>query len=116
MWKSSPSAMSDTPIIIKNAKASTFTAGCLLINRLIGPEAIIITPTEKTTAAIITSMRSTMPTAVMTESKEKTMSMATICKIVGPKRAAGFLTLAFPDSVTFPWISLTACRAKISRQ
>ena len=42
----------------------------------------IINPTEATTAAIITETWSTMPTAVMMESSENTMSMMMICTMM----------------------------------
>ena len=44
-------------------------------------------PTETTTAAIITGTLSTMPTAVMIESSENTMSMMMICRITAPNVA-----------------------------
>ena len=46
-----------------------------------------ISPTEATTAAIMTSTRSTMPTAVMIESSENTMSMMMIWTITAPNDA-----------------------------
>ena len=47
----------------------------------IGFEAKIITPTAMMIAATITGTLSTMPTAVITESSENTMSMMAICAI-----------------------------------
>ena len=66
------------PTITRKASASTLTEGCLSTNSPIGRAANIITPTEVTTAATITQIWSTMPTAVMTESSENTMSMTAI--------------------------------------
>ncbi|MNC73725.1 hypothetical protein D3C75_1249780 [compost metagenome] len=48
------------------------------INALMVPAAIIITKTATTMAATITGTWDTIPTAVMTESREKTMSMIAI--------------------------------------
>ena len=56
----------------------------------------IIRPTEQTTAAIITRTSSTMPTAVMMESSEKTRSITMICRDGGAKsrlRRAGTVGL-----------------------
>ena len=53
------------------------------------------------TAAIITARWSTIPTAVITESREKTASSTTICATTGqnfaPRRWVGF-SLSFPSS------------------
>jgi hypothetical protein len=48
--------------------------GCFDTNSESGPEATSITNTAITTAAIMTSMSSAIPTAVITESSENTMS------------------------------------------
>ena len=66
------------PISSRKLRASILTVGCSETNLLSGPEAKSITPTAITTAAIITSMSSAMPTAVITESSEKTMSSSRI--------------------------------------
>ena len=47
----------------------------------------IIRPTETITAAIITETSSTMPTAVMMESSENTMSMMMICTMMAANAA-----------------------------
>ncbi|MNL81206.1 hypothetical protein D3C87_2082450 [compost metagenome] len=52
------------------------------MNSLILPEASIITSTATTIAATITGTWDTMPTAVITESSEKTMSMIAIWMMV----------------------------------
>ena len=73
--------MSTTPITRRNARASILIVGWLETKRPIAPANAIMSSTEPTTAAIITSSRSTMPTAVMIESSENTRSMIAICKI-----------------------------------
>ena len=47
----------------------------------------IISRTDTMTAAIITATSSTMPTAVMTESSENTMSMMMICTMMAANAA-----------------------------
>ena len=73
------------PTMIKNASASTLTEGWRSTNSPIGLAATSITSTDTTTAATMTLMWSTMPTAVITESSENTMSMMAICPITPQK-------------------------------
>src|SRR5215813_5251369 len=76
---SSPSAMSEKPISNRKLKASILTVGWRLTKSLMGPEANNIIKTAMITAVIITHSWLAMPTAVMTESSEKTMSSKMIC-------------------------------------
>src|SRR5882757_7082441 len=55
------------------------------MNPLTAEETAIITTTDATMAAIITSICFERPTAVNTESKEKTISMMPICKMISQK-------------------------------
>jgi hypothetical protein len=62
----------------KNDKASTFIVGWRLMKELMGPAENIITPTARITAVTMMLIWSAMPTAVMTESNEKTISSSAI--------------------------------------
>ena len=73
-----PSAIKAVPIMSKKASANTLMAGWLLTNSLKVPAASIIMIIEIITAAIMMLIWSAMPTAVMTESSEKTISMSKI--------------------------------------
>ena len=55
------------------------------MKRLTAEETAIITSTDTTMAAIMTSMRFARPMAVNTESSEKTMSMIPICTMISQK-------------------------------
>ena len=79
MWNSKPSATSAMPTRIRNASASTLMVGCWSTKRASGPENTIMVSTAMTMAVTITGRLSVMPTAVITESSEKTMSMSMIC-------------------------------------
>jgi hypothetical protein len=59
-----------------------------LTNVLIGSAANIITPTASTTAVTMMETSSAIPTAVMTESREKTMSRTMIWAITATKDGA----------------------------
>jgi hypothetical protein len=74
-----PSATRARPISSTKDSASIFTLGCAWMNRTIGPEATSMITTAMTMAAAMTQICCAMPTAVMTESNEKTMSSITIC-------------------------------------
>src|SRR6266446_4128614 len=101
----SPSAMSETPIINRKLSASIFTVGWRCTKPLIGAAANIITPTASTTAAIITGRWRAIPTAVMTESSEKTMSSRTIWPTT-PANDARAPRAPWPASPSSPaWIS-----------
>ncbi len=63
---------------MRNDRASIFSEGCFSMKSLMVPAASIITPTEMTIAATITGTFCTRPTAVITESREKMMSMIAI--------------------------------------
>ena len=65
--------------------------------RPIAPANSIISATEATTAATITTMLSTMPTAVMMESSENTRSTTMICRMTAVKVALTTLEL-WPSS------------------
>ena len=74
-----------------------------------------MTPTAMTTAAIITGISSTMPTAVRTESSEKTMSSRTICTSTPRQRRArgsraGVRGPVSPSSDS--WISVVAFQSR----
>ncbi len=67
-----------------------------------------MTPTARMTAVIITQSCSAMPTAVITESSEKTMSSTAIWAETAPNEA---LTLASPSPSSpssLLWISCVA--------
>ncbi|MNE10499.1 hypothetical protein D3C80_1032160 [compost metagenome] len=63
------------------------TVGWALTKAVSGLLATIIRPMETTTAIIITSRCSTMPTAVITASRENTASSTTICATTGQNKA-----------------------------
>src|SRR5215467_6800207 len=77
MWNSNPSATSATPISSRKASASILVVGCSAMKAPTGLAARYITIIAMRTAAIITSICSAMPIAVMIESSEKTRSMST---------------------------------------
>ncbi|MNP53047.1 hypothetical protein D3C76_1474840 [compost metagenome] len=87
MWKPRPSAVRAKPIIIKKPRHSMITVGCALTKRVNGLLATIIRPMEMITAIIITDNSSTMPTAVITASRENTASSTTICATMGQNNA-----------------------------
>ncbi|MCY1535052.1 hypothetical protein D9M68_704410 [compost metagenome] len=63
------------------------TVGRALTKAVNGLLASIIRPMEITTAIIITGRCSTMPTAVITASRENTASSTMICATTGQKHA-----------------------------
>jgi hypothetical protein len=73
-----PSPTNETPISNKNDNASIFIVGWRLMKELMGSAENIMTPTAKITAAIMMLIWLAMPTAVMTESNEKTISSTAI--------------------------------------
>ncbi|MGC4084348.1 MAG: hypothetical protein QM736_20110 [Vicinamibacterales bacterium] len=80
----------------QNESANTLTVRCRLTNALIGSAANIMMPTESTTAATNhTPTLSTMPTAVITESSEKTMSSSIICPMTAGTTAPLWRSRAF---------------------
>ena len=79
--------MSVTPISNRNDSARILTDGWSCTNFESGPDANSMTPTAMTTATIMMMTSSTMPTAVSTESSEKTMSSRTICTSTPRKEA-----------------------------
>ena len=87
MWKPKPSATRLKPIISRKLRQSTTTVGWALTKRVRGLEAITITTMAMVTAAIMTPRCSTMPTAVMMESREKTASSTRIWAITTPNPA-----------------------------
>ena len=66
----------------RNASASILMVGCLSTNALIGSAANSMMPNATTLAAIMIETLFAMPTAVMTESSENTISMTIICSTV----------------------------------
>src|SRR5262245_45080698 len=89
----------------KKLKASILTVGWRSTKRLIGPANTIIHRTATTTAAIITPSLSVMPTAVITESSENTMSSKRIWMRT-PLNEGLTRAEACPSSPSsFPWIS-----------
>ncbi|MNU07125.1 hypothetical protein D3C72_2525910 [compost metagenome] len=58
-----------------------------MTKRVSGLLAMIITPMETTTAIIMIDKCSTMPTAVITASRENTASSTTICATMGQNSA-----------------------------
>ena len=87
MCWSSASATSITPMRMRKESASIFTVGWASTNFPMGPAKTSITPTASTMATTITSTCCAMPTAVITESSEKTMSRSAIWRMVQPKVA-----------------------------
>ena len=83
-----PSPISDTPISSRNDSASTLIVGCRLTNWLIGSAENIMMATARTTAATMIARSSAMPTAVITESSENTMSSSMICTMTAPNDGA----------------------------
>ncbi len=85
------------------------TVGCFWMNDEMAPADSIITPTAITTATIMTVTDSAMPTAVMTESSEKTMSSSRIWKMTDPNDiclAPASAWASSPSSLL--WISCVA--------
>lgn len=74
MCNLNPSAISVKPIIIKNASASIFKDGCLLMKLLIFFAINNMIEIETITATYIIHNSSTKPTAVIMLSTEKTRS------------------------------------------
>src|SRR5574342_447010 len=88
MCRPVPSATSMRPTRRRKASASIFMVGWRSTNVPMAPAKAIITPTAITMAATITERWPAMPTAVMTESSEKTTSRTAIWKSTMPKAAA----------------------------
>ena len=82
-----PSPTSATPIRIRKASASILIVGWGSTKSPIGRAANIITPTAMTIASTMTATSFAMPTAVITESSENTMSMMAICTSVATNPA-----------------------------
>ena len=74
MWKCNPSAISAMPTRSRKDSASILTVGWLLTKSPTGLAATSMTIIAMTTAVIIIGSWSVMPTAVMIESSENTMS------------------------------------------
>ncbi len=71
----------------RNDSASIFTVGCALTKAKMKREAKSMMPKESTTAEMMTIMLLVIPTAVMTESREKTRSSSRIWTRTLPKVA-----------------------------
>ena len=81
----------------------------MLTKSLIRPATNIIRPIDSTTAAIMTGSSSTMPTAVMTESSEKTRSTRMIWTMIAANVADFPLPPPWSSSPSsLAWISVTA--------
>jgi hypothetical protein len=63
-----------------------------------GPAVSIMTSTAMITASTITTITLLMPTAVITESSENTMSTRTICTMVSPSWRRGRFGPSTPSS------------------
>ncbi len=89
---------------MRNDRASIFSDGCLSMKSLMAPAQSIITSTATMIAATITGTWETMPTAVITESREKTMSMIAIWMMVPMKPPADpFGSSPLSSSPSRPW-------------
>ena len=71
----------------------------------IGPAKTIITPTAITIAVTMTGTWSAIPTAVITESSEKTMSSSRIWMITALNEAPGGTSRAWLPPSSLSWIS-----------
>ena len=80
--------MSDRPISSRNASASIFTVGWRSTNSAMAVEANSIVHTAMMIAAIMIDTNSAMPTAVITESSEKTISSSRIWMMTPVKETA----------------------------
>ncbi len=69
-------------------------------------------PTAKTTAMTITVIDSAMPTAVITESSEKTMSSSMIWKMTAPNDGATRADRSPSTPSSFSWISRVALASR----
>ncbi|MCY1559712.1 hypothetical protein D9M68_967740 [compost metagenome] len=89
---------------MRNDRASIFNDGCLSMKSLMVPAESIITSTATIIAATITGTWETMPTAVITESRENTISMMAIWMMVPIKLpAAPFGWSLVSSSPSRPW-------------
>ena len=88
----------------RNDSASILTVGCLLTNALIAPAETSMITIATMTAATITNSSSTMPTAVITESSEKTTSSTRIWAMTAPNETA-LPDLACSSPSRCSWIS-----------
>ena len=79
MCSPKPSMINAAPIMTRKAKASTFTVACSFTKSAMGPLAKSMRSTAMITARDMISNWLLMPTAVITESKLKTMSIKMIC-------------------------------------
>ena len=79
------------PTSSRKLRATIFTSLCLSMKTAIGLMATIMTKTAIMMAAAMISIWLAMPTAVMTESIEKTMSMMAIWMMIHVKAALALL-------------------------
>src|SRR6187402_2750658 len=100
-----PSPISDTPMSSRKLSASIFTVGCFSTNSLTTLADTIVTATAMTTAAIITATCSAIPTAVITESSENTMSSSRIWVITPANEAARRPGACSSSPSSLRWIS-----------
>jgi hypothetical protein len=84
---------------MRNDRASTLNEGCLVMKSIMGFEATSMMTTVTTTATYITHNWSTIPTAVMTESSEKTTSSTSTCESRAPN--VGFRIFVAPSAWGF---------------
>ena len=116
-----PSATSITPIMSRNERARILTVGWRWTKSLTAPAKTIMKPTATTTADHHHADLLTMPTAVITESSENTMSSSMICDEharEGRCRLGGAWPSA-PSSLSWissvPWPGGTARRMSSTR-
>lgn len=94
--------------MIRKPRARTFTVGCVSTKSATGPEAIISTIIDRTTATAITQIWLAMPTAVTMLSIENTRLMTAICATTAAKLVST-RALASPSSPSrLAWISVVA--------
>src|SRR5512133_3927912 len=108
-WRPKDSATSITPIRIRKESARTFMVGWRSMKSPIEPAKTIMTPIATTIAATMTGRSFDIPTAVMTESSEKTMSSSPIWTTTDQNALAltGFASAACCTS-SLSWISTVA--------
>lgn len=93
------------PMSNKKLSANIFTVGWRSTNRPIGPAKTIMNKTATTTAETIMPIWLTMPTAVITESKEKTASSRRIWMITVAKVGATWAEECPSSPSNFWWVS-----------
>ena len=103
-----PSATSSTPIRIRNESASILIVGCCSTKLPIACAKSSMTPIATTTARTMTHRVWAMPTAVITESSEKTRSSSRIWTMTPPNEAATRAGPCRSPPSRLSWISQVA--------